>query len=87
MSYTPPTHTEARALLRGLNLSGSQAAQLANLRDGRTVRRYSSASEKTFTPMPFSVLYTLAHRGAGLSAAPESWREDLATLLQHDSAD
>lgn len=81
MSYDAPTYSEARAILRGLNLSGSQAAAFASLGGGRTVRRYTSASEDTFTPMPYAVLYTLAHRAGGYTPTPETWREDLTPLL------
>ena len=86
MSYTPPNYTEARAILRGLDISGSKAAAYASLGGGRTVRRYTSESKDTFTPMPYAVLYTLAHRAGGYTPAPETWREDLATLLAAGAA-
>lgn len=77
--YSPPCANESRALLRAFNLTGSAAAKLAGLANGRMVRRYTS--EAAYTPMPFAVLFTLCARGGGVQVTPAGWRDELAAAL------
>ena len=78
MTYTPPDHNEARAILSGLHITGGQAAEAVGLANSRMIRRYTSAGEAMRSAMPFAVPFTLARRFARVDITPENWREDLA---------
>ena len=74
--YIPPTGAEARALLKGLGLTGAAAGNLAGV-DSRTVRRWTGGER----PMPFASLYTILSRQARLTVTPERWRDQLGGVV------
>jgi hypothetical protein len=74
--YIPPTPTEIRALLRAWGLTGKACGDLADV-NPRTVRKWTGG-ERT---MPYTALYTIANRKAGMRPKPNCWRLDLASFL------
>ncbi|WP_295455308.1 hypothetical protein [uncultured Thiodictyon sp.] len=79
--YQAPTPQEVQALLKGLGLTGAQAAALMGLSDGRSVRKYTGGGESPRS-MPFSALYALIHRGCGIAVTPQGWREEAEEILR-----
>lgn len=61
MGWEPPTGDEIRQVLKMAGLSGSQAARLTGVREGRTVRRWTGQDSE----IPYSCWAILCH-SAGL---------------------
>jgi hypothetical protein len=80
--YTPPTANEIRALMRGLSLTGADAARLVGAQSSRTPRRWTAGDAL----VPFGVLYALIHRASGISVTPAEWRAEAAEILDRGAA-
>lgn len=78
-SYDPPTPAEVRAMLRALELTGTDAAALVGLSDGRQIRKYTGGTDPR--RMAFATLYTLLHRARSIVISPGGWRTAAAGLL------
>ena len=72
MTYAPPTPDEFRVLLARWSLTGKAASEALACTE-RQIRRYTAGQ----TPVPFAVLYVLAHRYERAEIRPGDWREKL----------
>lgn len=74
--YKPPTGPEVKFLLKKWGLTEIAAAKITNLgiqsRGSGQISRYKSG----FTPMPWTVLFTLAY-ATGSVITQENWRKIL----------
>jgi len=75
MSYKAPTHTEARKILKALELTGSQVSQMCGMKNSRQVRKYTSEGDSN--DMPYSVLFTLVAKNIGRFVTIDNWRKEL----------
>lgn len=72
--YQPPTHIEARNLLKALELTGSKAAAQCGMKNSRRIRRFTSESGDS---MPYTILFTLIAKNKGMFVSVENWRDDI----------
>lgn len=76
-AYIAPSITEAQKLLKGLDLTFEQVAQICALKP-RAVR------ENFFVkPIQFTMLYTLVHHVLGVSISQSDWRNQIQEHLDH----
>ena len=76
MSYKAPTFTEARQILKALELTGGKVAEQCGMKNSRQVRKYTSEGAAN-ADMPYSVLFTLIAKNIGRFVSIENWRDEL----------
>jgi len=76
MPYIAPTFIEARQILKALELTGSQVANMCGMKNSRQVRKYTSEGAAN-ADMPYSVLFTLIAKNIGRFVTIEKWRDEL----------
>jgi len=76
MIYTAPTAIEVRTILKAFDLSGSEAAKQAGMKNSRTFRKYTADGAANLE-MPYTVLFTLVAKNLGIFITVDKWKESL----------
>ncbi len=89
MSYRAPTFIEARQILKALELTGSQVANMCGMKNSRQVRKYTSQGLEN-NDIPYSVLFTIVAKNIGVFIGVDNWRDQLVEnniLVDHKKLD